>query len=152
MSDNYINICQKCGEIFESEYEYKDLCESCEASRVFSVEKKCAKCSITYISDDPFSLYCPDCKADRELRCKICGTYIEKTSGNRRYCTSCARHMRNEGKKADRQHFRERQAAVKAAKKREQKRKARGAIGIIEAVKAAEKLGISYGQYMDKYR
>lgn len=39
------------------------------------------------------------------------------------------------------------EAAIKAAKKREQKRKARGAIGITEAVKAAEKLGISYGHY-----
>lgn len=152
MEGEYINVCRKCGEVFETSKEYSDFCPDCEVPEADVIRKKCSKCSITYISDDPFSLYCPDCKADRELRCRICGAYIEKTSGNRRYCTSCAKHMRNEGKKTDRQHFRERQAAIKAAKKREQKRKARGAIGINEAVKAAEKLGISYGQYMDKYR
>ena len=148
MNGEYIFVCQSCGEVFESDNECSELCPNCEKTK--TIEKKCCKCSITYTTSDPFSLYCPECKKERDSTCEICGVPIDK-KGNRRYCTECAKYIKNEGKKNDRELFRTRKAVSKSAEIRRAKRAERGGPTITEAVIEAQKLGISYGEYMEKY-
>ena len=149
MDGEYINVCRNCGEVFETDSEYTDLCSKCKIA-ASEVRKKCCKCSITYLSSDPFSLYCPECKDLRDTSCKICGAPIN-VKGGRKYCAECARHMANEGKKNNRELFDARKAVSKSAEKRRLKRAERGGPTISEAVTEAQKLGISYGQYMERY-
>ena len=150
MEGEYINVCRKCGEVFETSIEYSDFCPDCEVSEADAIRKKCSKCNIIYETLDPFSLYCPECKKERDSTCKICGVPIDK-KGSRRYCAECAKYIKNEGKKNDRELFRTRKAVSKSAEIRRAKRAERGGPTITEAVIEAQKLGISYGEFMEKY-
>lgn len=150
MEGEYINVCRKCGEVFETSKEYSDFCPDCEVPEADVIRKKCSKCSIIYETLDPFSLYCPDCKKLRDASCKICGSPID-LKGGRKYCVECGKYMKNEGKKVNLELFNARKAVSKSAEKRRLKRAERGGPTIDEAVAEARRLGISYGQYMERY-
>ena len=78
-----------------------------------------------------------------EQNCVYCGAEIVKTSGSNHhqiYCgKECARLAANDRK---REQLRERKAAAKAAKR------ASGEQALDFCMKEADRLGISYGQYM----
>lgn len=71
------------------------------------------------------------------IRCTICGEMMLNVSPHTKYCTSCKERMNwNDERKAQKQR--------KEVNEREQ-------TGILAVVRKADALGLSYGQYVERY-
>lgn len=75
--------------------------------------------------------------------CKMCGKELSGAASNRKYCAECAKQRHKE------------QAAIcraRKADKDEPVRRRRHESNLDRCIREADKLGISYGKYMLKYR
>lgn len=148
-----VNCCISCGQVFETTDGYEDYCESCRAAQPPGLEKICVGCGGKYSTLQIFSLYCSECKEQRAARCKICGCEIDKTSGNKRYCPDCAKHMRRINSKLNDQLHRERAAVARNAARRYEKRTQSSGLTLQDAIKLSQLSDhkLSYGKVIEKY-
>lgn len=123
MSETHIYCCDRCGTIFEDEGE-QEFCADCRAL----LAKPTARV-ITY-----------------EHNCIRCGIAYRSKASQSKYCATCRGIVHNEQK---RRWFDENPGSTEPKPK---KRLARGQASIIEDVKRAAALGMSYGVYKSKIR
>lgn len=136
MADNWYYCCTRCGKIFESETE-EQLCPSCR-----EVMEKSAKHCEAVIFQKP---------------CEICGETFAAKSPQARFCPACGLKRKREqsrswGEKNSEYRKARQLERYYAEKAKSKSRPAKPAVSIEERCRQAAEMGLSYGQYMAKYR